>query len=386
MLERGLLPARWNSLSRAGLARLVFAVCLMVNASPPQRLDWVDVAKGLCILLVVMFHATLGVEKAIGHTTALNPIIEWARPFRMPDFFLISGLFLAARIDKPWRSYLDSKVLHFAYFYVLWVHILLAVKAPSMIGDMGLSGFLELYARSAFEPFSALWFIYLLAVYFVVTKLLRFVPKLVVIAGAAALHIAWPETGNFLADEFASRFVFFYSGYALSGWVFRFADRVAMTSVIVLLGALEVWSLVNGYAVYAGWTAIRGPDLVFSFIGIAAVVATSVLIVRSGWGEALRYCGYNSISVYLAFTLFIGPVRQLLLKFGGGAIPGEAVALASMTAGVLGALALSWAVKGTHLGFLFERPAEMRLKRPVQRSRFDARLAALSSVPAGARR
>ena len=31
-----------------------------------------------------------------------------------------------------WKSYLDSKVVHFAYFYLLWLHILLAVKAPSI--------------------------------------------------------------------------------------------------------------------------------------------------------------------------------------------------------------------------------------------------------------
>jgi uncharacterized membrane protein YcfT len=323
-------------------------------------LDWVDVAKGICILLVVMFHSTLGVEKAIGHATALNAVIEWARPFRMPDFFLISGLFLAARIDRPWRNYFDSKVLHFVYFYVLWVHILLAVKAPSMIGELGVAGFLELYARSAIEPFSSLWFIYLLAVYFVVTKLLHGVPKPVMLAGAAMLHVLWPETGNFLADEFASRFVFFYSGYALSAWVFRYAESIATTPALLVASALFLWAGANAVAVTSGWTAVRGPDLAFSFVGIAAVVAISVLMVRSGWGEAIRYCGQNSISVYLAFTLFMGPVRQALLKFAGG-LPGESVALASMMAGVLGALALSWAVKGTRLGFLFVRPEAMKL-------------------------
>ncbi len=34
-------------------------------------------------------HATLGVEKATGTGTGLHHFIEWARPFRMPDFFLI---------------------------------------------------------------------------------------------------------------------------------------------------------------------------------------------------------------------------------------------------------------------------------------------------------
>ena len=83
-----------------------------------SRVDWVDYAKGTCIILVVLMHSTLGVEKAAGQVTWIHSFIEWARPFRMPDFFLISGLFLAQRIDRPWREYLDSKVVHFAYFYV----------------------------------------------------------------------------------------------------------------------------------------------------------------------------------------------------------------------------------------------------------------------------
>ena len=65
------------------------------------RIDWVDYAKGICIVLVVLMHSTLGVEKAAGSESWLNPFIDWARPFRMPDFFLISGLFLANRIGRP---------------------------------------------------------------------------------------------------------------------------------------------------------------------------------------------------------------------------------------------------------------------------------------------
>ena len=87
------------------------------------RVDWVDYAKGWCIILVVMMHSTLGVEEAMGRESWLHGFIEWARPFRMPDFFLVAGLFLSRTIDRPWRDYLDRKVLHFGYFYVLWTLI-----------------------------------------------------------------------------------------------------------------------------------------------------------------------------------------------------------------------------------------------------------------------
>jgi uncharacterized membrane protein YcfT len=324
------------------------------------RLAWVDVAKGLCIVLVVLMHATLGVEKAIGSDSALHAFIDWARPFRMPDFFLISGLFLAARIDRPWRSYLDTKVVHFAYFYVLWLTIQFALKAPGMIQESSAADTLQDYLTSFVVPFGTLWFIYLLMVYFVVAKLLRPAPKWLVLAGAAALHVWAPETGIFILDEFSNRFVFFYAGYALAPAVLAFADRLAPVPAPALAAALVLWAGLNALVVQSGLAHIHGPDLAFSFVGIAAVIGFAVLTTPHLAGRLLAYCGRNSIAIYLAFTVFMGPARIVLLKLTGGEAA-SAVALGSTAAGVLGALALQWLVKGTPAGFLFTRPQMFRL-------------------------
>src|SRR5262249_35116468 len=102
-----------------------------------ERVEWVDYAKGFCIVFVVMMHSTLGVEAAAGQQGWLHAVVEFARPFRMPDFFMISGLFLANVINRDWRTYLDRKVVHFAYFYVLWVTIQFAFKAPTFAAEHG---------------------------------------------------------------------------------------------------------------------------------------------------------------------------------------------------------------------------------------------------------
>src|SRR5215475_10881975 len=115
------------------------------QASGAPRVDWVDTAKGFCIIMVVMMHSTLGVEAAIGREGWLHYAVAFAKPFRMPDFFLISGLFLARVIGRDWRTYLDRKVVHFAYFYLLWVTIQFAVKAPAFAADAGWSGVVLLY-------------------------------------------------------------------------------------------------------------------------------------------------------------------------------------------------------------------------------------------------
>ena len=63
--------------------------------SAASRVDWVDYAKGICIVMVVMMHSVLGTELAAGQTGFMHVLVAFAKPFRMPDFFLISGLFLS---------------------------------------------------------------------------------------------------------------------------------------------------------------------------------------------------------------------------------------------------------------------------------------------------
>src|SRR5690606_18458755 len=69
------------------------------SAMESSRIGWVDTAKGICIIFVVMMHSTIGIQIAEGREGWMNYVILFAWPFRMPDFFLISGLFLAQVID-----------------------------------------------------------------------------------------------------------------------------------------------------------------------------------------------------------------------------------------------------------------------------------------------
>ena len=127
-----------------------------------------------------------------------------------------------------------------------------------------------------------------------------------------------------------------------------------------LVAALFVWAMANTWAVLSGVAAMRGPDLVVSYIGIAAVIAFSVVITGNRLGAALAYCGRHSIAIYLAFTLFMAPVRSVLVKLLGMGLL-DAVALATMAASIGGALVLRWGVSRTPLAFLFVRPAAFRL-------------------------
>src|SRR3569832_1832859 len=157
----------------------------LTDQAGSNRVDWVDYAKGICIVMVVMMHSVLGAELAAGQTGFMHALVTFAKPFRMPDFFLISGLFLALVIDRDWRTYLDRKVVHFAYFYVLWVTIQFGFKAPAFAAETSWQHAGYLYLESFIAPFGTLRFIYLLPIFFVVIILTRRLPSPLILAIAA---------------------------------------------------------------------------------------------------------------------------------------------------------------------------------------------------------
>lgn len=334
------------------------------------RIDWVDVAKGVCILFVVMMHSTLGVEQLVGDTSWMGTLVAWAQPFRMPDFFFIAGLFLIKTIDAPWRRFLDRKVVHFAYFYVIWLVIQCAIKCGLFAGTP--QNVLPNMIEALYQPYGTLWFIYILPIFFLATRFLRKVSVWLVLGVAAALEIAPISTGLVLVDEFASRFVYFYAGYALAGYAFAIA---ATARAKPLLGALflAVWAVVNGMAVFSQvevmgevYSIARLPflSLLLGGLGALAVVISAALITHSALGRVFSYMGARSIVIYLAFFLPMIIVREAGHNFG--LIPDTGLlSLATTLAAVSAPLLGYWVVQKIGFGrFLFQRPAWASIDRP----------------------
>ncbi|WP_024509289.1 acyltransferase family protein [Bradyrhizobium sp. ARR65] len=318
------------------------------------RVDWVDYAKGICIVMVVMMHSVLGVEKATGQTGFMHLLVAFAKPFRMPDFFLISGLFLPLVINRDWRTYLDRKVVHFAYFYVLWVTIQFGFKAPAFAAESSWAQAGLLYLESFIEPFGTLWFIYLLPIFFVVIKLTRNVSPLLIWSVAALLETLRIGTGWTAIDEFCARFVYIYSGYLFASQVFALSN-CARAYPMRALAALALWALIDGGLVALGYSELPLLSLMLGIAGACAIVTSGTLLAHARRLDALRFCGEHSIVIYLAFFLPMAATRTLLLKTGLIEDIG-AISLIVTIAGVAGALLIWRLALAVHANFLFERP------------------------------
>jgi uncharacterized membrane protein YcfT len=284
----------------------------------------------------------------------MHLVVMFAKPFRMPDFFLISGLFLSVVIDRDWRTYLDRKVVHFAYFYVLWVTIQFGFKAESFAAESNWQHVGYLYLESFIEPFGTLWFIYLLPIFFVVTKLSRRIHPVAIWLVAAALEMMHVATGWTVIDEFCARLVYFYSGYWAAAYVFALSDNARARPALAIAG-LALWAFVNGGLVASGFSEWPIVSLALGLAGACAIIVTGTLLARAHWLNFLRSCGEHSIVIYLAFFLPMAATRTALLHSGLSVDIGT-ISLIVTVAGVAGALAIWRLALALHANFLFERP------------------------------
>ncbi len=332
-----------------------------------KRLAWADIAKGMSIILVVMMHSTLGTQDAMHGQGWLGPVVEFARPFRIPAFFLLAGFFFAGMMQRSWAEVLDRRVLHFVYFLMLWSVILLVVKGGFLALDSPASA-LRWAAMSFIEPSSSLWFIHALALFAVVARLTAAVPALAVLIVAAIIHLAAPETGWTALDEFASRFVFFVVGCRFAPMVAEFAKdarakpdlSLAMVLVTALMTAIVVWPAGLGIS---GNSSAASPavSLVLGLFGALSLIIVAVHLSRLRISHVLAALGGKSLVIYLAFTIPMAATRMVLIKTGFITDVGL-VSLIVTAAAIAVPLLMELAARRAGASFLFGRPGWVRLR------------------------
>jgi len=328
-----------------------------------SRVDWVDYAKGLCMFLVVMFHCITSYDVLTGYERGfLHEVMDFALPFRMPDFFLISGLFLSLSINAPLKDYIDKKIVHFIYFYVLWLFIQTAIVDANILVDDPMQ-WVQNYFIYFVDPYQTMWFVHMLAIFFAVTRLIRKVPPWIVLVVAGALqalyHAEILVTNWTVADRFFDRYIYFFIGYIAAPYVFKFADFMRDHWRVAIV-ALLAWGVANywGVKIFLHFQPIT--SLIMGVVGAGAVITTSVLFARFRIGEYFRYMGQNSIVVYLTFVIPMKVMHKALLEWNF--IPDKGFAdLATTIFASTVPLVFYFFIKNTPLNFLYVRPKAFRI-------------------------
>lgn len=295
-----------------------------------SRIQWIDAAKGLGILLIF-----------VGHIWSLSdtPIFyDWMYAFHVPLFFFVSGLTLKTRVGpllelvvKKARTIL---VPYFFYALVGYVFYVGGYLAATLAGrqieqfDYGflypLLGILHGTLGDGNLINSPLWFLPALFVTFLVgyavnTYISHHGFRVLVVAGLTGLGI-W--IGEDLRIPFGVvpaliALLFFQAGYYfqrfdVSGWI----PPSGKWFLLLLLFLLSLAAPVNGFIV-VGKGIVNDPILflLFAFGGILM----SVLLVQipGVHGRVLAWVGQYSLAILVIHMLIIKAVKVLIIVFFG---------------------------------------------------------------------
>lgn len=338
-----------------------------------SRIDWVDAVKGLTIILVVMEHTTFGVQNAIGHLPVLfGAIAEYAKPFRMPLFFLVAGLFAWKALHGDLRKFVDGKIVHFAYFYVLWSVIQIGIKIAIPHDGPWQVTYVDLL-MIPIQPFAVLWFIYSLAMFFVAMRLFRSARPGFVLFFAAALYFLRLDTGWMLIDEFAWRFIWFALGIYGAQYIFDIADwaRAYPARGIALSTALLA-SIAT--VVFSHLVDIRALEFLMGVAGAGASIMLVAMLAARGWAKLLAYVGQHSLYIFLSFFLPMAATRMVMVRLGFE--NGDFITLVSMSVAVILPIIAYRLLEKTPLNFFYIRPDAFRLGAPRKKPRHNIVMAA----------
>jgi uncharacterized membrane protein YcfT len=289
---------------------------------PKPHHDWVDTAKGIAIILVVLYHAIIFTVDA-DSGSRWSAVAATLGTFRMPLFFFTAGLFAAKAIGLPFRGLFATRVARLLWLYLLWSVIWTAAFTafPAIRPDGGPTA-LESLVTLPFLPNANTWFVYALALYFVLAWALRRLPVWAQLVPAAVVTVLFEtnmlQSGDGTLDKMATYFTFFVVAVRSGPLALRLAAHVRLVHAVALA------------ATYAGGTAVAaalslfsipGVQLVLSCCAVAAGVSMSVVLGRLSAFRWLAALGRRTLQVYLLHFYPILAVAALLGSSADGAGP-----------------------------------------------------------------
>lgn len=286
-----------------------------------QRVDWVDLAKGLTITLVVLLHAVGMLVRKDLTPEFWTTINGYLQPIRMPLFFAASGLFAQGMISMAWGKMLRSRVAHLFYLYMVWL-LLFFVAHNVLPADVRHGGYAKFEAviRGTYLPSSALWFIYGLAVFAIVAKLISRFPLVVQFGCAIALSVSAYGRYGFFSDigfgwrNMAMYFVYFLLALHAREVVVAFSRLANGWRVLAAVG---VYSAVYFPIVMFNVVDTRELRVVVTTAGLGLGVLVAAWLVGTKLGNVFQLIGTRTLPVYVMMDILIAVVVYVLLQVPG---------------------------------------------------------------------
>ncbi len=305
---------------------------------PAKRQSWVDYAKGIAIILVLYRHVFEGIKNSGLNVSHYIFLEEWNIvffSFRMPLFFIVSGIFVSSSfVKRGMGQFIKTKLSTILYPYFLWGIIQITLQlifSPYVNGSIDFYDYLDLlYLPREIEQFWYLYALFNVTILYVLLKYgLGIKPIYNLILGLIMFLMSAYFYRHNIILGFVSDILHYYIFIALGDVLAKFIrdkNNVKIFESWRLFFILIVPFLVS--QIYFLYVNIQYPGtkyqyveyfdpLVFlpiAMIGCAFVISGSFILQKNSNARWLEVLGRHSLYIYVAHVIVVASLRTLLTR------------------------------------------------------------------------
>lgn len=304
-----------------------------------SRLPWIDYARGIAIFLVLYRHIFEGIKRS-GIDISQYSYLEHANiiffSFRMPLFFIISGLFIGSSLVKRGlKEFILNKWRLLLYPYLIWALIqvtLQLVLSKYVNADRSYKDYLYIfYLPREIDQF---WYLFALfntsVLYAILLVKVRMTPITHLFLGILLFFISSYLSQHkinlgFLYDVL-HYYIFIALGGLLSGYIldkknFHLFSSWKVFAIILPFFAACQWYFLQTNLVHGNYSFVEDFQplffLVIALSGCLFMMNISFILQRYRALLTLRVIGYYSLYIYLMHVLASSATRILLTRVFG---------------------------------------------------------------------
>lgn len=307
-----------------------------------NRFAWIDYARGICIILVCYRHCFEGLTHASLETskfTFFKLMNVSLFSFRMPLFFLVSGIFISTTLlKKDFPTYVKDRFKIILYPMLVWGFIQITLQllfSDFVNADRKMIDYLNLIIMP--RKIEQFWYLNALFVVGVVYAFFKGVMKFnmwqlmitaVLFYATAAIfyQINASTPVDFIAysfiPDFLHYYIFFFIGDLVSAYILKKENEKYLNSFKILIPVFILFVIAHYFFTIKNLE--KGKDyfvehylpVLFLFValtGCAFIIQISFILQKFQKLKFLRVVGYHSLYIYVMHLIVLSAVRNTLV-------------------------------------------------------------------------
>jgi fucose 4-O-acetylase-like acetyltransferase len=289
------------------------------------RIQWIDTAKGIGIILVVYGHVLVGLHSSSDFNLPdvfFHNSFGFIWSFHMHLFFFLAGIFAVKSLSKRSRfDFVMHKVKMIAYPYLVWSLVqglLQMVMGKFVNSNISFMDILKIPYKPL--PQQHFWFLYVLFIFFVIMAFFytNKYSLLILFFASIVLFFSFFSSDIRVVQKIKTFFIFFMFGSICSKIPLeRLLMKITKKINWYIMLFLIIFHIALFFLVYTSDFRNVFTMFLFSLLGILMVIIYSCFLDMRCKSSLLNFMGKYSLQIYILHSMFLAASRIFLSHFLG---------------------------------------------------------------------